>query len=347
MRPATDTHPDVSIAHPGFPLSDRAGEARAWLGRQSRAIVREPAEPGEILVPFREPMGSERWLPKRPFRPSRLQEVPAPALAALEAVCGSLQVDHLYVIPATTRPTRPGESVLTPARVLGFGETTVAMWVDDESGGHVQSAPIDRLIAIDDREILLYGRLRLLATDTVLTVRYSTVSREELQENLCVLRRGMASERMAIESGFLWLEPGDRRRPQAELPHKWRVVLDYPWVRAEPAEPALIAAGDVGRAGSSKMRSPTGIAVLDSTELVIATEPSRHVDTPRYGVDLLAVPRARLKSLSWDGKSLLVRLDRGNAAPSILDEPAPVTLTIDPYLVEAMWQTMGSAALWV
>jgi hypothetical protein len=251
------------------------------------------------------------------------------------------------VIPATTRPTRPGESVLTPARVLGFGEVAVALWVEDDSGGHVQSLPIDRLIAIEDREILLYGRLRLLATDSALTVRYSTVSREELQENLGALRRGMVRERMAIESGFLWLEPGDRRRPQAELPHKWQVLLGYPWVRREPANPALIAAGDVARSGSTKKRSPTGIAVLDSNELVVATEPSQHVDTPRYGVDLLAVPRARLKSLSWDGKALIVRLDDGDAAPSASDWPAPLVLSIDPYLVEAMWQRMGSVTPWV
>jgi hypothetical protein len=89
--------------------------------------VSDPAEPWEIAVPKRDRYKIDLWLPGRPFRPTKPQELPPPALPALEAVCGSLTLPSLFVVPRTTRLAGPNQCVITPAEVLGFGELAVGL----------------------------------------------------------------------------------------------------------------------------------------------------------------------------------------------------------------------------
>jgi hypothetical protein len=267
-------------------------------------------------------------------------------LAALEEACGPLPFERLFVVPRTTRLVSRSQCLVTPTKVLGFGVRTVALWVDDGPGGRVMSIPIDRLLAVDDRTILLHGRLRLLAADSQLFVRYNTVSRKHVQENLCELRGLMATRRLEVEPGFLWLDPRHEGLGLRDLPHKWRVVLDSPTVRLRREEPAIIVAGDVAETRRSRSRPPTGVAVLGSRELVIANEPSEFLDSGRYGVDLLAVPRERLDSLGWDGRSLTVRVAHERAAQADDAGAASVSRVLDRRLVEAMQRAFGSAVRW-
>jgi hypothetical protein len=305
--------------------------------------VTDPAEPWEIPVPRRDRYKIERMLPERPFRPTRTADVPAAALAALEKVCGRLPFERVYVIPRTSRLVDPLNCVITPARVLGFGERNVGLWMDDGPGGRLTSIPIDRLLAVDDRTILLYGRLRLLASEGQIVVRYNTVSRSDVQENLGRLRDQMCGAKRAVESGFLWLDPSDEQRSQADLPHKWRVVLDNPAVRPDLTEPVMVAAGDLTEIQAGRTRPASGVAVLGPRELVVANEPVEYLDRARYGVDLLAVPRERLDSLSWDGQCLTVRVALEQSG---VEAATPVTLPLDPYLVEAMWRVFGDEVRW-
>ncbi len=300
-------------------------------------------EPWETPVLRRDRFKIDRSLPGRPFRPSRTQDVPAQALAALEPVCGPLALARLFVVPRTTRLVDPTHCVVTPAKVVGFGETVVAVWVDDGPEGRVLSLAIDRVAAVEDRTILLYGRLRLIAADAHLAIRYSTVSRDDLVPNVCRLRRRMATTAMASESGFLWLDPLDQGLPQSALPHKWRVVLDYPTVRPDPDEPAAVAVGNLTAVRRGRTRRPSGLAVLGSRELVIANEPSEYLDADRYGVDLLAVPRDRLDSLGWDGRSLTVHFAREQLGAEGFSS---VISPLDESLVEAMRRAFGSAIRW-
>jgi hypothetical protein len=203
--------------------------------------------------------------------------------------------------------------------------------------------PTSRLIAVDDRTILLYGRLRLMAADRQLVVRYNTVSRRDLQENLSELRRRMATKPQPIVSGFLWLDARNEGMGQPALPHKWRVVLEHQMVRPNLDEPAIIAVGDVTEIRGGRNRPPAGVAVLGSRELVIVNEPSEFLEAARYGVDLLAVPRERLDSLSWDGRSLTVRVAQDQAD---VEGAASITLPLDRHLVEAMRRAFGSAIRW-
>jgi hypothetical protein len=70
----------------------------------------------------------------------------------------------------------------------------------------------------------------------------------------------------------------------------------------------------------------SGVAVLGPRELVIANEPAEHLDRARNGVDMLAVPRTRLESPSWDGRVLGGHIAgdeaEARAAPICLPVPA-------------------------
>jgi hypothetical protein len=154
----------------------------------------------------------------------------------------------------------------------------------------------------------------------------------------------MARKEFAVESRFQWLDPRNEQMTQSDLPFRWQAALDYPTVRPNLREPVLIAVGDVAGIRRGRTGPPSGVAVLGSRELVIANEPSDSLDFARYGIDLLAVPRERLDSLSWDGRSLTVHLaaDCGG-----VEGHSSVVLPLDPGLVEAMGRAFGSAVQWI
>lgn|GEM_PF-1361674 len=339
MRTIPDALPS-SAKRPG----GKWARLRRRLIPGSRWSVTDPAEAVEIPVSSRDRFKIAGRPPGPPFRPSRPDDVPPSARAALEVHCGPLPLERLFVVPKTTRLVSPKQCVITPARVLGFGAKDVALWVDDCPGGRVMSIPIDRLIAVDNRSILLYGRLRLLAAGAQLVVRYNSLYRDELQENLRDLRSQMARKEFAVESRFQWLDPRNEQMTQSDLPFRWQAALDYPTVRPNLREPVLIAVGDVAGIRRGRTGPPSGVAVLGSRELVIANEPSDSLDFARYGIDLLAVPRERLDSLSWDGRSLTVHLaaDCGG-----VEGHSSVVLPLDPGLVEAMGRAFGSAVQWI
>ncbi|MGA3056804.1 MAG: hypothetical protein ABSE70_02015 [Candidatus Limnocylindrales bacterium] len=267
--------------------------------------------------------------------------MPPAALAALGSDCGPLPLDSLFVVPRTTRLIGPRQCVLTPAKVLAFGDGAVGLWIDD-GPGRVIAIPIDRLMAIDDRQILLHGRLRLIAVEGDLVVRYNTTERADLRDNLAWLRRRVATTSVPTGSGFLWLSRrGEQNDPQ-RLPFKWRFLLQYSSLLVEPGEEALVAAGDVAEIRGRRSGPASGVAVLASRELAIASEPGEYLEGGRYGVDLLAVPRDRLESLAWDGRFLTVRLARRDTDSG----STSIALPLDRHLIEAMRRVFGAAVAW-
>jgi hypothetical protein len=305
--------------------------------------ISDQAEPWDVPVARRDRNKVIRMLPGRPFRPTKPDEVPPPAMAALHSACGALPLDRLYVVPRTVRLVDSSTCVLTPTRVLGFGDGSVGLWTEGGPDGWLTSMPIDGLLAIDDRAILLYGRLRLIGPEGQIVVRYNTVTRNDLLPNLLRLRAAAATAAGPVAPRFLWLDPSGDSKSPAELPHKWRILLDNPAVRPDPSEPVVVAAGDLTEIESGRTGPPSGVAVLGQRELVIANEPIEYLDSVRYGVDLLAVPRQRLGTLSWDGQALTVTVVGGGLSGG----PAPaVTLPLDAFLVEAMWRAFGDAVRW-
>jgi hypothetical protein len=249
------------------------------------------------------------------------------------------------VIPAASRLDRE-RLYSTPLQVLAFGDRSVGLWQHEAPAGRVTSIEIDRLLAIDDREILLYGHLRFVSAHAQIHVRYDTASREALEGSLCDLRRRMAPTEIPTEATFVWLDASGRPGLEADLPHKWRTILQFPTVRLDPALPSAVAVGDVAAAPPNWVspaagRPATGVAVLGPRELVVATEPGEFIDGPRYGVDLVSVPRERLGRLAWDGHSLTIwTVGRSDG------EWASVTLHVDPELVKAMQRAFGTAVSW-
>jgi hypothetical protein len=313
-----------------------------FLDRFSGHVPADPAEPWETPVGKSDPHKLGGLPQGRPFRPNKLSDVPAPAIAAFESLCGSLPLDRLYVIPRTSRLVSQTQCVVTPTEVLGFGDTTIGLWIDDGSLGHVRSIAAGRVLAVDDRTILLCGRLRLMSPDGQIVVRYNTISRPDLQRNLAELRGHIAGQSFPTVPGFLWLDPSHRWQGVPQLPHKWRVVLDNRAVRPDELEPVAVAAGDLAEVTARHARPASGVAVLGPRELVIANEPVDYMDPARFGVDLLAVPRGRLESLNWDGRCLTVR----SAMYPGGVEAVSVSLPLDPSLVEAMWYEFGNQVPW-
>ena len=311
------------------------------LRRPTTSAAADAAEPWEAPVKRRDRQRVERMLPGRPFRPSRPEDVPAGALPGLEAVCGPLALDRLYVLPRTLRLVSPLDSVISPTEVLAFGDEAVGLWIDrGDDAPLVISTPIDRLLAVEDRAILLYGRLRLLGSDFQIVARYSTVTRDELAPNLVALRARMATVPEAVVSDFIWLNSRGAAGAPADLPYKWRLILESRTTRPNPGESLAIAVGDLREIPKGRLRAASGVAVLSPGELVIATEPIDWLDKVRYGVDVLAVPRHSLDRLSWDGRHLTVWLrDATRGATS-------VALPLDLSLVEAMGRAFGMSVRW-
>lgn len=308
----------------------------AWRGDAAT----EDAEPWDAPIVTRaDRRRYAQFMAVRPSRPERLADVPAAALDALAPVCGDVALDRLFLVPGTIRQTGNGQSVFAPGRVLAFGESVVAVWIEV---GEVIASPIAELAAIDDRTILLHGRLRLIGRSATVAIRYNVVARDELAESIAWLRGRMTTPNEPVEPRLLWIDRTHRTEEPLGLPYRWRFLLQDRSIRWNPAEPAVVAAGDLADIVAGGPRAAGGIAVLDSRELVIATEPTDWSGPDRYGVDRLIVPRDRLRGLHWDREALTVLLDGVEPA-----ERAAISLPIEPHLAEAARVAFGDRVSWV
>jgi hypothetical protein len=303
-------------------------------------IVTDPPDPWEVPVTRISPM----WIAGRPFRPTSPGQVPESALAALESACGPLPLERFFVVPETTRLINPLQSALSPQSVLAFGDGTVAQWIDD-GPGRLLVIPTDRLLAVDDRQILLYGRLRFVAADVRITVRYSTTERFDLVDNIRSLRARIAATQVETQPAFRWLNKRGQYGSRDRLPIKWTIALKSSALDAADAEAAAVAVGDVEETRGRRSGDPSGVAVLGPREFLIASEPAEFLQGGRYGYDLLAAPRDRLLSLAWDGRSLTVNL--GSPADGGMGGSTSISLVMDRRLVEAMGSVFGTAVAWI
>jgi hypothetical protein len=320
---------------------------RGFLDGSAREIV-DPPEPWEVPVARHEAARiGDRGLAGHPYRPSRREDVPEGATEALARVCGPLSLTSLFVVPRTSRwiDEFGRRSFVTPTEVLGFGESALAMWIDDGGEGFVRSIPLERLAAIDDRHILLYGRLALVAADDRLVVRYNTVARPELLQNLLDVRRRAATTNFSTGSSLVWpdgRQEGVTEASRRRLPYKWANLLASTDVRIDPAAPATVAVGWFAEAKRWRSAPAAGIAVLSPRELVVAVEPGGDEAQMRYGFELLSVSRERLRSLSFDGRILTVRAVVGNADSG----QTSVSRPLSAHLAAAMRQAFGEAVVW-
>lgn len=277
-----------------------------------------------------------------PTRPAELDDVPSAAWSQLEKCCGDLTLERMLVIPGTRkRPSRWYRPALR-TRVVAFGSRAVGQWTEDDGEGAVEFIPLDDVRAIDDRLILLHGRLSVIGQHGRIVVQYNAVARRQLRESILRLRCKVAGPEFATRPNFVWIGDKGDERPKRELPHKWAYMLGYrDDLRIDLASNEMVAVGGVTEIGRS--RGPaTGIAVLGPRELVVAAEPPDCLDASRYGVDLTVVPRCFLGDVGWSRGDLRIRLRDGDNVPS---EPS-ISRPLDERLYQAMRQSFGDAVTW-
>ena len=277
-----------------------------------------------------------------PTRPTELGALPAAARSQLEEFCGDLARERMLIIPGTQRrPSRWRRPALR-TRVVAFGSRAVGQWTEDDAEGVVEFMPIDDVRAIDDRLILLHGRLSVIGQHGRIDVYYSAVARRQLRECILWLRGEVAGPEVATRPGFVWIGDRGDERPKSELPHKWAYMLDHrDDLRIDPSANEMVAVGDVTEIGRS--RGPaTGIAVLGPRELVIAAEPPDSLRGSRYGVDLTVVPRCFLGDVGWSRGNLQIRLREDDNLPG----GTPISRPLDERLFRAMRRSFGDAVPW-
>ncbi len=97
------------------------------------------------------------------------------------------------MIPRSARLTGCGEEkVISPHSVLGIGTRAVGLWTGEPGPGVKVVIPMERLSAIEDVTILLYGRLSFISASGRLTIRYNTLARSGLEPALLELRQRLA-----------------------------------------------------------------------------------------------------------------------------------------------------------
>ena len=284
-----------------------------------------------------------------PYRPSTLDEVPAAAWRELHEKCGELALDRLLVTPGTWRANARNGRWAERARVMAFGDRAVGCWTDGEDVGGAQTIANEDILAIDDRIVLLSGRLSFVGRGGSMTVAYNAVARTLVGENIRQLRRERAGPDLPTSPGFVWLGAGDRERPASDLPYKWAYLLRHgDSLSLNPQENVKIAVGDVVETGLSHGPA-TGIAVLSARELVVAAEPADSLQASRYGVDLTVAPRRYLRDVGWNRGQLQIRLrtndPQAEAAGEATDDLA-IRRPLDKLLFEAMRRSFGNEIAW-
>jgi hypothetical protein len=286
-----------------------------------------------------------------PFRPEGRKDMPGRAWGELEATCGELNVERMLVLPRFgTRPTFR-RRVWAPARVLAVGSLAIGVWTDEgDAPDRLEYLPLADVLAIDDRTVLLDGRLSVVGPASRVVVGYNTTARTQLRESIAWLRRAVAGSAVPVQETFVWMAASDARRdrPRSELPHKWAYILNQrDDLRIDPVGQEMVAVGDVAEIGHS--RGPaTGVALLGPRELVIAAEPSEWLELSRYGVDLTVVPRSRLSGIGWSRGEVTIQLQR-DATPTTPNGPTATTPTatirrpLDEQLYGAMRVAFGEA----
>jgi hypothetical protein len=172
--------------------------------------------------------------------------------------------------------------VISPRSVLGIGARAIGLWTEEPEPGVKVAIPLERLSAIEDITILLYGRLSFISFDDRLTIRYNTLARFALEPALHELRRRLAGSPQP-------LPPDAEECP--ELPAKWKSLLRSPLVRFHEGAP--VAFRFATEQGKSRLDVERGqLLVVNPHELVYMRDPLESTHT--YGEDSFIVPRPRI-----------------------------------------------------
>ena len=244
-----------------------------------------------------------------PHTPRRAEDVPEGALGSLNESCSLEGLRQVFVIPWAVRSTGCGDQkVISPESVLGVGTRAVGLWTEKPGRGVKVLIPLDRLAAIEDLTILLYGRLSFLSFAEKLTIRYNTLARSNLRPALLELRERLAGPPLPLP-----LEEEE----VAELPIKWKRLLRSPYLRFRESAPvAFRFAVTPGKSRDDVQRGQ--LLVVNPHELVYMFDPLEA--SHNYGEDSFIVPRPRITRVRVREKYLEVASNGARLSLSMAPE---------------------------
>ncbi len=289
--------------------------------KNARTVLRGPRDPAESWeIPYSQGEGSS---PHRgacdvfPFTPRRREDVAPGALESLNDVCGIEKLGQVYMIPRAVRSTGFAErTVIAPESVLAIGTRAVGLWTAEPDAGVKIAISLERLSAMEDVTVLLYGRLSFLAFGQRLTIRYNTLARFALEPALRELRKRLAGPPRPVPCPH----EGSRR-----LPLKWERLVRSSLLRFhEDAPVAFQFATAPGKSSPDDGRDQ--LLAVNPHELVYMCDPPEA--SHGYGEDSFIVPRPRITRVRAREKYLEVAANG-----------ARLTLTMAPELREtaARW----------
>jgi hypothetical protein len=266
----------------------------ATMIRESTHRLSDPAERWELECQEPAPTASPRGAyDVFPYTPRRADDVPRDALEALRNQCSVEGLERLLVVPRAVRYTGRGDHrVISPRSFLGIGTQAVGLWTEEPVRGIKVLIPVDRLGAIEDVTILLYGRLSFVSFAERLTIRYNTLARPGLWPALLSLRQTLATAPLPL--------PQDDA-PRAQLPIKWERVLGSPMARFHEGAPLLYRFA-VERRRTAEDVDRGQMLVVNPHELVYICDPP--AASHNYGEDSVVIPRARITRVRVQEKHL-------------------------------------------
>jgi hypothetical protein len=218
-----------------------------------------------------------------PRTPRREEDVPADARDSLAESCRVTSIRQLFLMPWAVRSTGvEDQKVISPGSVLALGTRAIGLWTEKPEPGVKVLIPLDRLAAIEDVTVLLYGRLSFLSFDETITIRYNTLARSGMRPALRELRERLSGSPRQL--------PRDEP-PPPHLPLKWKRLLRGPVARFREDTPVAFRfavqppapGNDVGRGQ---------LLVINPHELVYLCDPREA--SHNYGEDSVIVPRPRI-----------------------------------------------------
>jgi hypothetical protein len=221
-----------------------------------------------------------------PYTPRRTEDIPAGALESLHRACGVQGLHQLFIIPSAVRSVGwKDQKVISPKSILALGSRAAGLWTEEPTAGVKVVIELEKLSAIEDEMILLYGRLRFHSSGDDLTVRYNTLARRNLEPALLVLRRRLGGHREPV------LQEGDGTET---LPFKWMHIVCSARIHLHKGAPVAYRFATVpGKSRYDIERAQ--LLVLNPHELIYLCDP---VETSHpYGEDSFIIPRARISAV--------------------------------------------------
>jgi hypothetical protein len=287
-----------------------------------RTAIRPQDSAEKWEIRFTEAEGGSYFRTERashPYTPRREADIPAGAKDALHEVCGIHDLGQVFIIPWAVRSTgQLAQKVISPNSVLALGDRAVGLWTEKPLPGVKITIPLEKVAAIEDVTILLYGRLSFVPFGDRLTIRYNTVARQEMEPALLALRSRLAGVALPLP---------DAEQDQEEPPFKWKVLLERPLVRLSEQSPVIYSFAFVRGKSRDEIQRRQLIA-LNPFELVYLSDPME--STERYGVDSFVIPRSRITEAQVRDNGL-----------EVCSNGARIPISMAPALREAAMKWLG------